>query len=255
MIVKELPNEFIMIEQDNHAQMSGEMITKWKDELFRGQEFKTSVEYAIFNHDFGWKGFDKQPMWNGQRQAPYTFIDFPAPLKLELYKQGIDAVAQNDFYAALLCSEHYTRFLLKDGSEDAKSFVKQERVRQHRIIETLPDFDKQLFDFHYGLLQLCDNLSLYMCLNEPNLTEENEHPFFRSGVPIAPALTIFKKSKMMPSWFEANTIEITEFPFDGPFTITMKQKTILKKTIMDQGLAEAYQATPFKQINIRLIVE
>lgn len=162
-----------------------------------------------------------------------------------LYRSGINAVERHDNYAALMCSEHYTRFLLNDNSTSAKTFVQQEKERQQHISASFSDYDKVLFDFHYGLLQLCDNLSLYICLNEPNVKNKHGHPFFRKGIPLSSELTLFGENKIQLSWINEDTITMSEFPFKKPLTVTIKQKIIGKKEIMDKGLINAYQASPF----------
>ena len=252
MIVRELEDHFIMIEQDDHAHVSGEIISNWQDRFFKKKEHQQSVIDAIYMHDFGWKAFDKQPFWNDEKCAPYTFIDFPTPAKTVLYTHGIDAVEQQDPYAALLCSEHYTRFLLQDDSNEAKAFIKQEHARQQQIITALPQFDQQLFNYHYGLLQLCDNLSLYLCLNEPNAKKDKTHPFFRNGIPVSLALNMFPRKSIQLDWKDENTITIHHFPFNIDLTVKLTQKRLEKETILKQGLAKTYKSTTSQDIEIQL---
>jgi hypothetical protein len=253
MIVREHPNAFIMIEQDNHAHISSEIINKWHDVFSVDKKHKESVLYAIYMHDFGWKPFDIQPLWNDVEQAPYTFIDFPTPAKAVLYTHGINVVEEQDVYAALLCSEHYTRFLLHDDSIEARAFVRKEKKRQQQYMAMLPQFDKHLFDCHYGLLQLCDNLSLYMCLNEPNVTNENVHPFFLGGISLSSALPIFNTSKMQLNWKDERTIIINDAPFLPGLTVKLKQKTVQKEMIRRKGLIKAYQSATMQMLDIQLV--
>src|SRR5699024_6115133 len=134
MIARERKDDFVMIEQDNHAHISGDLIKAWKDSFFAGESFKESVEYAIIHHDYGWKLFDKQPFWNDEKQMPYTFIDFPNKPKTVFYKHGIDVVEKDDPYAALLRSEEHTselqsrfdlvcRLLLEKKKKHARSHL------------------------------------------------------------------------------------------------------------------------------------
>ncbi|RST77519.1 DUF3891 family protein [Siminovitchia acidinfaciens] len=167
MIVRERDKEFVMVEQHHHAQISGELMRCLKKDLMKGREALESVTFAVYQHDCGWIPADKHPFWNDKDFAPHSFINFPTPLKALIYKAGIDEVAKEDNYSALLCSEHYTRFMIHDKSEEAKAFVKSEKGRQEYLKKSLPDFDSDLFQFHFGLLQFFDNLSLFLCLNEP----------------------------------------------------------------------------------------
>ncbi|HEY9576467.1 MAG TPA: DUF3891 family protein [Pseudobacillus sp.] len=253
MIVRERKNDFVLIEQDNHAQVSGSIMAYWRASLFYGPEFRRSVEYAISQHDCGWKPFDKQPFWNDKKQAPYTFIDFPQLSKIALYKQGIDEVEENDRYAALLCSLHYASFLSYEVSDEAKKFIAQEKQRRDRLIRSLGISDQSLLHFHYGLLQLGDNLSLYICLNEPGVTKEKEHPFFRDGIPVSPALSEIKRDRIQLHWKNKQTITLETFPFNSEITVTIKQKILSKDDIASKGFLESYQKAPFHNVVVHLI--
>jgi len=252
MIIRERPNEFVMIEQDNHAFVSGEIMKHWKDELFLGKERRKSVEDAIYYHDYGWRLFDQQPFWNDKKGEPYSFSDFPLMPKTVLYQHGIDAVEKIDDYAALLCSHHYVRFLDSMNTKEAKQFVDHEIRRQHRLIESMKTFDQQLFDFHFGLLLFGDSISLYLCLNEPGIAEGQEHPFFRDGISVSEDLIGFKSSNTAIRWKDKENVTMDEFPFKHPFTIQLKQKRVSKQDIAVSGLIESYENTAFEEVEIYL---
>ncbi|MFS0645700.1 DUF3891 family protein [Siminovitchia sp. 179-K 8D1 HS] len=253
MIVRERMNEFVMIEQDHHAGISGEIFSCWKDGFFKGEKWRESVLHAVTKHDCGWRMVDRQPFWNDQKQAPYTFMDFPSPAKTLIYNSGIDEVERRDRYAALLCSEHYVRFKQEEESPEAKQFVQFEKARQQRLIKSISDFGRSLFAFHYGLLQLCDNLSLYLCLNEPGAKKEEESPFFQNGIPLSGALDVFSKKKMHARWIDRHTIGLDEFPLKQPVTVNLKQKTVSKELISKQGLIPSYLETPEETVEIHLV--
>ncbi|TFJ92680.1 DUF3891 family protein [Lentibacillus salicampi] len=253
MIVRERQNTYIMIDQDHHAQISGQMAASLKDSFFLEERLKDSVLFAIRNHDYAWKMIDKQPFWNDQKQKPYMFTDFPNPAKTVFYKHGIDEVAHHDLYAALLCSEHYTRFLLDDPEESSRTFVQHERERQQQIIQHLEGYDKDTFAVHYGLLQFLDSLSLYICLNEPGVTKEDEHPFFKDGIPVSQHLTFFHTNKVGINWKDQETVEMDVFPFDSPIDMTIQQKSVPKKAIAENGLVNSYERTEEESVSVRLV--
>jgi hypothetical protein len=255
MIVRERESEFVMIEQDNHAAVSGELIKGLKAHCCDEDPLWDAVEYAIRNHDYGWKLLDQSPFWNDKKQMPFTFTDFPNPPKTVFYKHGIDAVEKSEPYAALLCSHHYSQFLLHDSSPAAKEFIQMEEKRCIRLMKTIAAFDHQRFLFHYGLLQLCDNLSLYICLNEPGTAKEDEHPFYKDGIPLAEALHLFPKSKLDIGWTDTETVVFSKCLFNTPLTVTLKQKVIARKDIRNNGLQESYQNAPYEQINIQFTQE
>ncbi|QKY71049.1 DUF3891 family protein [Lentibacillus sp. CBA3610] len=47
MIVRESQNKYIMIEQDHHARLSGQMAANLKDSFFLESKLNPSVLYAI----------------------------------------------------------------------------------------------------------------------------------------------------------------------------------------------------------------
>ncbi|MFD1707656.1 DUF3891 family protein [Siminovitchia sediminis] len=249
MIVREREKDFVMIEQHHHGDVSGKLLHYWKESLWRGDK-QESVFYAVHQHDCGWKSADKTPIWNDQQQAPYTFMDFPMPLKTLIYRYGIDEIARENLYAALLCSKHYTHFMEMENSEEAQDFVKKEEIRQRKWFNSLPDSDRNLFHFHFGLLKLFDNLSLFLCLNEPG---KNEHPFYRNGIPLSPALHGFQQEKLDLHWMDENTLAVDEFPFEQAFTVSVEQKVVSKSDIAQKGLIESYMAAPIQEIYIQWI--
>ncbi|WP_042220607.1 DUF3891 family protein [Oceanobacillus manasiensis] len=249
MIIRERDHDFILVEQHNHALASGELIKQWKMGSFIDSPLQESVIFATQQHDAGWIPADKQPFWNDAKEMPYSFIDFPAPMKTLLYSHGIDQVQSTDLYSALLCSEHYVRFLKQDDTESGRIFVEQEKKRQEIIHSSLASFDEKLFSYHYALLQFCDNLSLFLCLNEPG---ENSHPFFTKGIPLSSALPHFSQEKMALTWANNEEILIKEFPFKNPFSITYTFKKITKNQIRKNGLINSYVGAPFKQTTIQI---
>lgn len=254
MIVREQDNEFIMIEQDNHARLSGELAAAWKESLFNGAELRGSVEYAISRHDLGWKPFDTQPFWNDAKSRPYTFTAFPVPAKAVLYKHGIEEVAAEDSYAALLCSRHYTNFLQHQQLPEAKKFVQEENKRRERIMTSMEDFKQANYDYHYAMLQVCDNISLFVCLNNPGVSKQEEHPFFQNGLPSPNALFDNQEPENTSiQWLDEQTVELEMFPFENPFEIALPYKMVTKSAISNDGIAQSYQTALWEEQKIRFV--
>lgn len=252
MIVQEFPDHFIMIAQHDHAAISGTMANKWKQRLFRGHDKRLSVEHAITNHDLGWKPMDEAPFWNDKTKAPYTFIEFPTAPKTVLYKYGIEEVARKDPYAALLCSRHYTRFLQNNSASAAQKFMREEKTRREDLVQTVADFDTENFNFHYGVLQMLDDMSLFICLNEPGIRQVDSHPFFKRGIKRNESVDTIPEEKIHIYWNDERTICLDPFIFTDTFTITLRAKNVSKKVIEQEGLLESYQRTPSKTVGITI---
>ncbi|WP_156430913.1 DUF3891 family protein [Paenibacillus sp. FJAT-26967] len=50
-------------------------------------------------------------------------------------------------------------------------------ARQQRLKAKLNQPGESMIEQHFKLLKLCDELSLYVCLNEPGVSKDEEHPW------------------------------------------------------------------------------
>ncbi len=252
MIVREHDKSFSLVQQHHHGQLAGELMQLWKSDMFPDDQWRNSVLLAIANHDIGWAPFDEQPFWNDEKLAPFSFIDFPVLPKIVLYRQGIDDVEEIDTYAAMLCSLHYEHFIKNSDEKEARKFVEDEQLRRQRLSIEVDGFDNELFEKHFALLQLGDNFSLYCCVNEPGVNKEHEHMFFRDGIPSPDTFSELPNGKIGIRFRDQHTIEVEEFPFSQPFSIEVKQKTVMKKDIEEKGLQAAYEEVEYDMIKLKI---
>ncbi|WP_430789021.1 DUF3891 family protein [Virgibacillus flavescens] len=249
MIVRERKNDIVMISQDDHARISGKLAKYWNASIFKGQSNREAVELAINEHDRAWISVDSKPFWNDKSKLPYSFTDLPNEPKLVFYKNGIDEVEEMNAYAGLLCSQHYMHFTMDDASEASQRFVVTEQLRQKRIRQ-LKNVDEASFQFHFDLLKFCDNLSLYVCLNEPGSLKEKEHYFFKNGLPVPSTFSFFSEDKLDVRFRDSQTITLSEFPFEEAVVIHLPQKVVDKDKINKNGIIAAYEQTPVETVEI-----
>ncbi|WP_028274350.1 DUF3891 family protein [Atopococcus tabaci] len=252
MIVKEKDNHFVLIRQTHHAMLSGLLAKAWKDVLFLGESFRQSVEYAAMHHDVGWARFDEAPFLNDRTRAPYSFDDFPDAPKTVLYKHGIDAVMENDLYAALLCSVHYANFYPDPEEEEVLQFVQAEEKRQALLRSRIEGFNESDFQAHYDLLKLVDALSLFVCLNEPGTPAEEGHPFFQKGIPVPDALQLEEKI-VHPQWLDSETLALNVFPFEHPVEGSVPLKRLTKAALTENGLLAGYKEAFVEEMTIQFV--
>lgn len=210
MIVREEPGSFVLIKQHDHGMVSGEFARHWA-EVPRPLE---PTLYAIANHDIGWQALDTSVRWNEKSGKPYSFTNYPIEPKLRAYKEGLDLLEARSLYAAYLCSMHYAS--LAGDSKDEIEFRESEAGRRRRIEEALSREELENLEYNFRLLQLCDNLSLFVCLNEPG---RNEHPWFKDGFS-------FEGAKLRPIWEDRGTLRLEPNPFSQPFDIVLPYRTM-----------------------------
>lgn len=250
MIIREHKDSFIMIEQHHHAHISKKIINKWTDFFLNDDPLSNSVLYAIKMHDFGWDSFDRQPFWNDKVKSPFSFIDFPILPKLTLYTEGVNQVELIDPYAAALCSAHYINFLKNHSTHEVMTYINKENARIKRISSSFPTMTKEIFNRHLALLKFADNISLYVCLNDPGVAKSEEHFFFKEGIPISKEINPTNKDLIDAYWINDKTISLKGLPYIPSFSILLKQKKLLKKDIEKTGFIDQYQSVPYENKNI-----
>jgi hypothetical protein len=240
MIILERENEFLMVKQHDHARVSGEIAQHWKDEFFIGTEKKPQVILAIYQHDRGWIDLDASPLWNIHDNRPYTFEDYPIEPKVASYRKAIDEVERMDKYAGLLCSLHFASFLEGAGDQPSRTFWSHEKQRQLSLFRNLA-IKGHDYQYHLEILKLCDNLSLYLCLNEPGAVKGEEHPFFREGFP--QYFPFANNKRIHAAWENNRTISLSVSPLNTELDVSFPFKAVTKDSIKQLGLERAYKET------------
>jgi len=194
--------------------VSGEFAAHLK---FKIEPFAKTL-YAISHHDIGWEELDRNPLWNEQKQAPYSFDDYPLFPKLEAYTEGISKIEAHDAYAGFLVSKHFSSFF-KDTTDPAgRQFLEQEWNRQNQLREHFSELEENNISRNFRLLQFCDDLSLAICLNEPG---KNEHPWYKEGIRYQGETVRWiwedeETLRLEPNWFVRSfTIEIPYEIYDS----------------------------------------
>lgn len=215
MIVREVPDSFLLIEQHEHALISGEFARRWA----RAPTPLESALYAVDNHDIAWHEPDQEVLWNEASGRPYSFLDYPMESKLPAQRRGIDLVEDHDAYAGCLCSMHYARFLSKSERPDEVEFREAETARQERLRAGMSAGELENLERNFRFLRLCDGLSLFACLNEPG---SSDYP------PPTPGGFELDGERFEPVWDDGRTLRLDPNPFTEPFDLAIPYREVGK---------------------------
>jgi hypothetical protein len=205
VIVRERPDSFVLVEQHHHGMVSGEFARHWAAEV----PTREATLYAVANHDVGWRELDEAVRWNEEAGRPYSFLDYPAEPKLRAYANGLDYIQAHSPYAACLCSMHYGSFVRNSQREPEVAFREAEAARRRGIEAALSEEEIGSLEYNFRLLQLCDDLSLFVCLNEPG---RNDYPHYRDGFG-------FMGARLEPVWEDERALRLDPNPFSEDFGI------------------------------------
>lgn len=239
MIVRETAEHFICYKQPDHAMISGAVAKAWKRDLLPAAKLFDETLYAIEHHDDGWQIPDEMPVWNDALNQPASFIHYPLPLKLHFYREGIDCL-QND-YAKLLCSKHYASFFVNASADDEKEFFLNEKIRQSLLHNQ--GYNTELLNYHFCMLQFCDDISLFICMHEPGTKAEDYIDWFRNGFRHSKQLLSANK-KIEIRWQNATDLELINSPLDHQVSVLLPYKRLSKAMCKEKGLAVTCKQTP-----------
>lgn len=257
MICREQDEAIVMIKQHDHGLLAGELAIWFKVQHTSEEERHNEVLWAVAQHDRGWIDLDETPFWNDAEKAPYTFIDFPVVPKLTFYKRGLDEIEAHTPYGALLCSLHFERLIKISGIDYPELKIYQEHEEQrrasiHRALEASTPIGEDELYYDARLLEICDDLSLYMGLNEPGSPKSAEHPWWREGFSGSEDFNFTDGRRIAAEWDGTSTLILDPFPFTKTLEVAFKQKRVHKSDIAKKGIATAYSDTPEEECRIVL---
>lgn len=206
MIVRETPGSFLLITQHDHGLVSGVFARNLSAGITDGS-LTDEVLDAIANHDRAWQEPDSEVLWNDENNRPYSFLDHPPDPKTSAYTALLNEMESDHPYTGLLCSTHYGSLVKGSDNPYEQRFADDERERRERIRAGMTGEDLSDFGRDFAVLQFSDDLSLFICLNEPG---RNEHPWFRDGIG-------FMDGVFMPVWRDSATLTFEPYPFAGAF--------------------------------------
>ncbi len=218
MIVREAKRGFLLVNQHDHGLVSGEFARRFSG-AWIGEPLSEDALYAVSNHDIGWRRLDAEVLWNEEKGRPYSFVDYPSEPKMEAYVEGVNLVEAHSPYAALLCSRHYGSFVARSEAAAEARFREREELRRKRLEASLSEAGTETFERDFRLLQLCDDLSLFVCFNEPGKEISSWHKggFDLSG------------RKFHPVWEEDNSLRFEPNPLSDGFDVSLPYQMISRE--------------------------
>jgi hypothetical protein len=104
MIRRQVGDEFWLITQNDHAQISGQLAKHLGNEQFAPPSSASAI-LGISLHDCGWPLHDDEPTLNDEHLPRHVF-ETPPDIGLRVWDASAERAAQRDDYAALLVSLH-----------------------------------------------------------------------------------------------------------------------------------------------------
>lgn len=178
MLYREDPHGRIAITQPMHAWVSGQLARAWGNAQFGQFAPWEEVCLGAEQHDVGHTAWELAPTLNPQTGLPYSFLEMPRQVHVQLWSSAARMVLPQGRYAALLVSlhgtvlyEHYNP--TNDPTEIAEAvqnYLSGARAFQEAMLTSLrsdPSYAPYATDEGVArnrrLVQVWDALSLFIC--------------------------------------------------------------------------------------------
>lgn len=162
---------WLVMTQPEHAALSGRLAQEWATI----PEPRAATLLAVYAHDNGHEPTDANGHWDPQTGTVQDFRSAPPETQAAISRRGIERLAVNSPYAALLVAIHF-------GEHAARERL---LVQLRADPGTAADATTERIEAAYRLLQACDALSLAVCLGIAQFASSKETPAFRpEGLPL-----------------------------------------------------------------------
>ncbi len=246
MLVREDDGGVLVIGQQSHAWLSGQLARAWGNERFGTVEPWEEVCLGAEQHDIGWAERDLEPLYDRDKHLPRSFMDMPLDVHLSIWTEGPRRLLSQSRYAALLASLHGARLyerrdLDRATAEDAASireFLSRQREFQRELIGQLR-LDPAELERNSLLLWTWDYLSLAVCLDWAPATARAA-PTLGGVVDIR--VTAKEKSFQVEPW-----------PFGSDeLRVRCEGRRLEQAFRSEQAMDEALAAAPWEALEVRL---
>jgi hypothetical protein len=241
MIRREEHGEFLLITQNDHALLAGELAEVFGNERFAEPQPRESALRGINLHDCGWPLHDNEPTLNKEGK-PLDVFETPAAIALKVWTASADRAAAQDPYAGLLVSLHvlslsvfattptpfeHEKFDLDDPQAkfsvtrfQHKEIERQEHLRMQLGLRTdRPTHHKQQQEvtqkkedqltFNIRLLQGMDAISLAACCTRPPASQTQDVYDRAGGTPLRLSLARSGNDVVVDPWpFSVASVEL-----------------------------------------------
>jgi hypothetical protein len=160
----------LAIGQASHAWLSGQLARVWGNDRFAAPDPYEEVCLAAEQHDVAFATWDLDPVRDPHTGLPYSFMEMPVEMHLQLWSAAPRCLLTQSRYAALLVSMHgsrlYKRRNLDHLTEAQVTAVRNYLDAQRRFQEEVSrGFDPVVVDLGSQLVWTWDFLSLVTCLD------------------------------------------------------------------------------------------
>lgn len=226
MLIQRRPDALRLIRQHDHALAAGRMAEAWP-----GAELSLELLLATALHDAPWQEADGRPRLDPASGLPHDFVSYPREEKYRFLGRGIDDLQKIHPRVGLLVSLHHESFL---GEKELPGWRESEAARRERLSRR-PGVSLERAEADLALLQLFDNLSLFLCLTPPGSDPDSVPPWLRNeGLYAVPG----EGPVLQREWLAPDVLAVRPFPFAGDVELEVPYRDLPSGPFPDRKALE-----------------
>ncbi len=161
MIIRAADSGLVLITQPDHAALAARLIETWSDARFPPTPQRSTILFAVAEHDNGWREPDSAPIVSEDGQL-LDFIHAPADVRRGVWPRGVDRLADAP-YAAALVAQHAIHVNDRHrASSDWRAFFDEMTMRRSRLLARAQRTEDELLA-DYFFVRMADLMSLVFC--------------------------------------------------------------------------------------------
>jgi len=259
MLFREHTQGRIAITQPTHAWLAGELARAWGNERFGEVAPWEEVCLAAEQHDVGHASWEQAPTLNPQIGLPYSFLELPRQVHLQMWSSAARLVLPQGRYAALLVSLHgtglYERYdTSKETPENGRAvqnYLAQEHAFQEEVLASLradphyaPYAIEETVARNRRLVQVWDALSLAMCFGN----------WRTRSVQQVPTATHVTTLTLTASYVDPMQLIVVPWPFRRERVTLVYEGRFLAETFSSEAMMrEALKSAPWVTLQTTLL--
>jgi Protein of unknown function (DUF3891) len=246
MLLREEGDRVLAIGQASHAWISGQLARAWGNERFPAPFPYEEVCLAAEQHDVGMSTWDLDPARDPESGLPYSFMEMPLPVHLELWSAAPARLLTQSRLAAVLVSMHgsrlYRRRKLDELPDEQAAAVRHYLDAQEQFRERLSaDFDERELEIASQLIWTWDFLSLAICLDWSGRVAR-EVPAIDGAVDIQIMSAGERRIRLEP------------WPFEGDaMTVRCEARRLEGRYETDEALRAALSSASWETLELELL--
>ncbi|MBL8046127.1 MAG: DUF3891 family protein [Anaerolineales bacterium] len=251
MIVQPASPQAFVIEQTDHARMSGQLARAFGNAHFVAFEPREPIEFIVAHHDEGWLELDAQAKQDPKTGLPFNLTQTPLADLVATGSRSPNFNERHHSLSGLISSMHtwglyHGRYGLSDFlfidritlelRPTVDAMLNAELERQARLKAQLPELsDAQIFSY-YKLLQFFDTLALYFHTTPAEARKETQFKNVPRAVGDDVTVTITPQAD--------GSYALTPYPFASAELRVSVEGRYLPPQPANTDLVAVLQATP-----------